>query len=123
MQGASGLFGSLLGAGAGSFGLSIIAGLGAAMASGWLGAVSRRRRDLLEPAFAGAVVLSLFGSPHLLGHDLTLLAPAAVAALAWTTARDASAAGAWPGRRTMVALAQQVPGIGEQKGDALGSGR
>src|SRR5205807_10188500 len=64
MQGASGLLGSLLGSGAGPFGLNIIAGLGAALASGWLGAVSRRRRDLLEPAFAGAVVLSLVASPH-----------------------------------------------------------
>src|SRR5207302_1528979 len=72
MQGASGLFGSLLGSGAGAFGLSIAAGLGAALVAGWLGAVSRLRRDLLEPAFAGAIVLSLFASPHLLGHDLTL---------------------------------------------------
>ena len=105
MQGASGLFGSLLGSGAGAFGLSIAAGLGAALVAGWLGAVSRLRRDLLEPAFAGAIVLSLFASPHLLGHDLTLLAPAAVAVLAWTMARDATAAEDWPGRRTMVGIA------------------
>jgi len=105
MQGASGLFGSLLGSGAGPFGLSILAGLGAAAVAGWLGAVSRRRHDLLEPAFAGAVVLSLFASPHLLGHDLTLLAPAAAGTLAWASGVDATAGEVWPGRHTMVAIA------------------
>ncbi|HEX6538714.1 MAG TPA: hypothetical protein VF155_06015, partial [Candidatus Dormibacteraeota bacterium] len=52
---------------------------------------------LLEPAFLGAVTLSLWASPHLLGHDLVLLAPPLVAALAWSMDRDLAGARTWPG--------------------------
>lgn len=79
MQGSSGLFGSLLGQAPGVYFASIAAGLVAAVVAGWLGAVARSRSDLLEPTLCGAVALSLFASPHLLGHDLTLLAPVLLA--------------------------------------------
>jgi hypothetical protein len=49
------------------------------------------------------VVLSLLASPHLLAHDLTLLAPV----LAWTLAAAARRDGdaAWPGRAGLAVLA------------------
>jgi hypothetical protein len=103
MQGSSGLFGSLLGPAPGVFVLSIGAGLVAAIVAGWLGAITRHRADLLEPSLCAAVALSLFASPHLLGHDLTLLAPMFVAGLAWLAGRPTETA--WPGPATLVAVA------------------
>lgn len=108
LQGATGLFGSLFGSGLGPFAAALVAGLAASIVAAWLGAVSRTRRDLLEPALAGAAVLSLFASPHLLGHDLTLLAPIVVATLAWTASREATAAQPWPGRATSLVVAAWV---------------
>lgn len=102
MQGSSGLFGSLLGQAPGVFLLSVAAGLGAAAIAGWLGTAARRRPELLEPSLCGAVALSLFASPHLLGHDLTLMAPAMVAGLAWLAGRPTETA--WPGAATLAAL-------------------
>ncbi|MBV9101448.1 MAG: DUF2029 domain-containing protein [Candidatus Dormibacteraeota bacterium] len=94
MQGASGFFASWLGTSAPALtltALAVVAGVGAAA---WMGAQSRRPA-LFEPAFAGAVALSLLVSIHLLGHDLTLLAPALVALLAWLARRSASPR-SWP---------------------------
>jgi Glycosyltransferase family 87 len=108
LQGSTGLFGSLFGSGLGPFALAIVAGVAAASVAAWLGAVSRTRRDLLEPALAGATLLSLFASPHLLGHDLTLLAPVLVVTLAWTASREAASAHAWPGRATLLVVAGWV---------------
>jgi len=71
--------------------------------AGWLGMVARHRADLFEPSLCGAVALSLFASPHLLGHDLTMLAPVLVAALAWLAGRPGERL--WPGRATVVVLA------------------
>jgi hypothetical protein len=102
MQGSSGLFGSLLGQAPEVYFASIAAVLFAALVAGWLGTVSRRRSDLLEPALCGAVTLSLFASPHLLGHDLTLLAPVMVAGLAWLAGRPTE--GRWPGPATLTAI-------------------
>lgn len=104
MQGVTGLFGSLLGGGAVPYTLAIAAGCVAALVAGGLGAVARRRTDLLEPALLGAVTLSLFASPHLLGHDLTLLAPALVAGLAWTLTRE-EAGFSWPGSLSLAMVA------------------
>ena len=101
MQGASGLFGSLLGAGGATYLLALLAGLGAALVAGWLGSTTRGRSDLFEPALAGAVALSVFGAPHLLGHDLTLLAPALVFGLAWQAGH---AAHGWPDRAAIAVL-------------------
>ncbi|MGA8634005.1 MAG: glycosyltransferase family 87 protein [Candidatus Dormiibacterota bacterium] len=99
MQGTSGLFGSLLGHAPGVFLLAVAAGIAAAGAAGWLGTVAHRRPDLFEPSLCGAVALSLFASPHLLGHDLTLLAPVLVAGLAWLAGRPAERL--WPGSATL----------------------
>ena len=97
MQGATGLTGALLGGGLGPYVLALALAAVAVLAAGRLGAVARRRPALLEPAFLGAVTLSLWASPHLLGHDLVLLAPPLVAALAWSMDRDLAGARTWPG--------------------------
>ncbi len=102
MQGSSGLFGSLLGQAPGVYFLSIAAGLVAAGVAAWLGAIARRRRDLFEPSLCGAVALSLFASPHLLGHDLTLMAPVLVAGLAWLAGRPTETV--WPGRGSLTVI-------------------
>jgi hypothetical protein len=52
------------------------------------------------------VALSLFASPHLLGHDLTLLAPVLVAGLAWLAGRPGERS--WPGPGTLGVLALWV---------------
>lgn len=54
-----------------------------------LGASMRRPSGRLEPALAGAAVLSYLASPHAYSHDLTLLVPAA----AWSLT---AAAARWP---------------------------
>ena len=106
MQGTSGLFGSLLGHAPGVFLLAVAAGIAAAAVAGWLGSVAHRRPDLFEPSLCGAVALSLFASPHLLGHDLTLLAPVLVAGLAWLAGRPGERV--WPGTATLGVLATWV---------------
>jgi hypothetical protein len=102
MQGTSGLFGSLLGQSPGIYYLAIGASLAAAAVALWLGGVARRRTNLFEPALCGAVALSLFASPHLLGHDLTLLAPVTLAAMAWLAGRPGERR--WPGNLTLAAI-------------------
>jgi hypothetical protein len=106
MQGTSGLFGSLLGRAPAVFLLAVGAGIAAAVVAGWLGSVAHRRPDLFEPSLCGAVALSLFASPHLLGHDLTLLAPALIAGLAWLAGRPSERV--WPGAATLGVLAAWV---------------
>jgi Glycosyltransferase family 87 len=103
MQGISGLFGSLLGHAPGVFLLAVGGGIAAAAVAGWLGTVAHRRPDLFEPSLCAAVALSLFASPHLLGHDLTLLAPVLVAGLAWLAGRPGERL--WPGTATLGVLA------------------
>ncbi len=103
MQGSSGLFGSLLGQAPGVYFLSIGAAVAAAAVAGWIGAITRHRADLFEPSLCAAVALSLFASPHLLGHDLTLLAPVLIAGLAWLAGRPTEAV--WPGPGTLVVIA------------------
>jgi hypothetical protein len=102
MQGTSGLFGSLLGHAPGVFLLAVAAGIAAAAVAGWLGTVAHRRPDLFEPSLCAAVTLSLFASPHLLGHDLTLLAPVLIAGLAWLAGRPREQP--WPGPATVGVL-------------------
>ena len=103
MQGTSGLFGSLLGHASGVFLLAVGAAIAAAAVAGWLGTVAHRRPDLFEPSLCAAVALSLFASPHLLGHDLTLLAPVLVVGLAWLAGRPDERP--WPGLATIGVLA------------------
>jgi len=92
MLGFSGLFGSWLGPGRVADLLTIAGGVVALAAAYWVGARARREPRLLEPALFAATALSLLASPHLLGHDLTLLAPPLVALLGWLAARARS----WP---------------------------
>ncbi|MBV9100532.1 MAG: DUF2029 domain-containing protein [Candidatus Dormibacteraeota bacterium] len=68
----------------------------------YLGRVVRHRRERLEPALAGAAVLSILAAPHAGIHDLVLLAPAMVWSVAW--AWPAGAADAET-RRTLVVTA------------------
>jgi alpha-1,2-mannosyltransferase len=95
MQGFTGLTGSWLGDGAAA---TLIAAAFGAAALACCVAVGRRLsrdRRALEPCLALATVLSLLASPHLLVHDLVVLAPMVVAMLAWAAQRDQAAA--WPG--------------------------
>ena len=63
-----------------------------------LGSRSRGVPHALEVSLAGAVALSLVASPHLLPHDLVILAPA----FAWCVARAAATEAApWPGLVTI----------------------
>ena len=105
MQGSSGLTGALLGSGLGPYALALLFAAAALVVAGWLGAVSRRRSALLEPALLGAAILSLWASPHLLGHDLVLLAPPLVAMFAWTMNLEHKQAVAWPGPGTIALVA------------------
>jgi hypothetical protein len=93
MLGFSGLFGSSLGPGRLTDVLTIAGGAVALAAAAWVGARSRLRPALLEPALFAATALSLLASPHLLGHDLSLLAPVLVALLGWLSVRARD----WPG--------------------------
>jgi hypothetical protein len=106
MQGMSGLFSSLLGVNGFSYTLGLAATAVAALVAAWLGAVSVRDRRWFEPAVAGAVVLSLLAAPHLLGHDLTLLAPPLVFGLAWLAVRKPASAGTagWPDRDALMLI-------------------
>jgi Glycosyltransferase family 87 len=104
MQSVSGLLGSWLGS---SRTVAVLALLGSALAyaaAGFVGARSRRRPDLFEPALAGAAALSLLGAPHLLSHDLALLAPALVFTCAWMARGEARSSSPWPGWSTIAAL-------------------
>jgi hypothetical protein len=102
MLGFTGLTGSWLGNGAAA---EILAGAGsvaAVSACALLGGHLSRDRGALEPCLAAATMLSLLASPHLLSHDLVLLAPALAWMIAWAAARDGVAA--WPGRHGRAVL-------------------
>ncbi|MBV8526709.1 MAG: DUF2029 domain-containing protein [Candidatus Dormibacteraeota bacterium] len=108
MQGSSGITGSLLGSGLAPYALALLLAAIALVAAGWLGTVSRRRPALLEPALLGATALSLWASPHLLGHDLVVLAPPLVAMFAWTMRAERQSAAAWPGPASLALVAGWV---------------
>ncbi len=64
----------------------------------WLGGCVRSERRHLEPALAGAAVLSLLAAPHALLHDVALLAPV----MAWSvpfTLQHAPQAVTWTANR------------------------
>lgn len=108
MQGSTGLTGALLGSGLGPYALALLLAALALVAAGWLGTVSRRRRALLEPALLGATALSLWASPHLLGHDLVVLAPPLLATFAWTMSAELRRDAPWPGSGTLALVAGWV---------------
>ncbi len=87
LLGFTGLFGSWLGNAASAHALAAICSLLACIACAVLGSRSREARKF-EPALAATMALTLVASPHLLGHDLALLAPAAAWMLAWAAQRD-----------------------------------
>jgi hypothetical protein len=92
--GLPGLVDSWLGGGPTPTVIGIAGSLIALAGCGLLGARSRGRPGALEASLAGAAALSLVASPHLLPHDLVILAPA----FAWCAARAACAeSGSWPG--------------------------
>jgi hypothetical protein len=82
-----GLPGAVMGNGAAAQLAGVIGTLAACMVAGWLGACVRRDYSLLEPALAGATVLSLLAAPHVLLHDLVLIAPAVVWCVAYALRR------------------------------------
>lgn len=97
MLGFTGLTGSWLGDTAAAHAIAAAGTLVAVAACGLLGDRWRRHPQSLEPALAAATALSLLAAPHLLGHDLTLVAPALVWSMAAATARD-PARKSWPGK-------------------------
>ncbi|MGA2282905.1 MAG: glycosyltransferase family 87 protein [Candidatus Dormibacteria bacterium] len=104
MLGFSGLFGSTLGPGRLTDVLTVAGGAAALAAAYWVGARARREPALLEPALFAATVLSLLASPHLLGHDLTLLVPVLVAVLGWLACR----APGWPDAASAALIASWI---------------
>ncbi len=103
--GIPGLVASWLGGGTVAVVIGIAGSLLALIGCWLLGARSRGRPGALEVSLAGAAALSLVASPHLLPHDLVILAPA----FAWCAARAAAAdAAPWPGLVTIRLLAAWV---------------
>jgi hypothetical protein len=89
-----GLVASWLGGGTDAVVVGLFGSLVALIGCGVLGSRSRGNPGTLEVSIAGAAALSLLASPHLLPHDLVILAPA----FAWCLARAAAVdARPWPG--------------------------
>ena len=100
--GIPGLVASWLGSGALPAAIGVIGSLIALAGCALLGTRSRGNLMGLEASLAGAAALSLVASPHLLAHDLVILAPA----FAWCAARAAGAdASPWPGLATLRVVA------------------
>jgi hypothetical protein len=100
--GIPGLVASWLGTGALPAAIAVTGSLIALAGCGLLGIRSRGNAAVLEASLAGAAALSLVASPHLLAHDLVILAPG----FAWCAARAAAAdASPWPGTATLRVLA------------------
>lgn len=97
LLGFTGLFGSWLGNAPAAHALAALCSVIACIACAMLGARTRSEAGMFEPALAGTLALTLVASPHLLGQDLALLAPALAWMLAWAMRRDRGLA--W--RRTM----------------------
>lgn len=83
LLGYTGLAGSWLGDTTAARALGLIASAAAVLACAVIGLRVRGRPDRLEPALAGAAALSLAAAPHLLSHDLAVVAPVAAIAFAW----------------------------------------
>jgi hypothetical protein len=96
--GVPGLVASWLGTGTVPAVIGVIGALLALGGCAILGARSRGASITLEVSLAGAAALSLVASPHLLAHDLVILAPV----FAWCAARAATSEVApWPGTVTL----------------------
>ena len=104
MLGFTGLAGSQFGPGALT---DIVAGLLslAAVAGCWFaGRHARRHPTSIEVPLAVAAVLSLLLAPHLLVHDLVILAPVVVWCLAAAARSDVRRTSWWPGAAGLVVL-------------------
>lgn len=115
-----GLPGAILGNTAAAQAAGIAGSVLACTLAFWLGALVRRDTTRLEPALAGASVLTLLASPHALLHDLVLLAPVAVWSLAYAirhaqTARPMTEAAVALGSWALVSVA----GLASLAGGAL----
>ena len=106
MMGFTGLTGSWLGNGSVAQLIAAVASVAAVAACFRIGVGLAGDRQAVEPRLAAATALSLLASPHLLSHDLVLLAPLLVALIAWASARDAPVS--WPGARAAATLAGWV---------------
>jgi hypothetical protein len=106
LLGFTGLTGSWLGNGAAAELLAAAGSVAAVAGCVVLGRRLARDRAALEPCLAAATLLSLLASPHLLSHDMVLLAPVVVWLLAWASVQDGTAA--WPGRSGRAVLAGWV---------------
>ncbi|MGA7987745.1 MAG: glycosyltransferase family 87 protein [Candidatus Dormiibacterota bacterium] len=96
--GIPGLVASWLGTGTLPSVVGVIGSLAALAGCAVLGVRSRGGSVALEVALAGAAALSVAASPHLLSHDIVILAPV----FAWCAARAAAAdASPWPGPATL----------------------
>ena len=102
-SGFTGLFSTLFGSGGLSTVATVFATLIALAGCVLLGRLVRRDRTRLPLALTSAAALSLLAAPHVLSHDLVLLAPALVAILAPLSVRDGPAA-QWPGPRVRLAI-------------------
>jgi hypothetical protein len=91
LSGLTGLLGSWIASAAAAQGLAALGSVVALAACWRLGDQARRRPQLLEPSLAGATALSLLAAPHLLIHDLVLLAPALAWTVAWAAGRGGRA--------------------------------
>jgi hypothetical protein len=98
-----GLAASWLGSGPAADTIAIAGGVLGVAACGALGWRSRGRPARLEASLAGATALSLLVAPHLLAHDLVVLAPAFV----WVAGRTArlDLPRPWPGRAAIRVVA------------------
>lgn len=101
--GVTGLVDGLAGTGAAASAAGLVAVGLALAAAAVFGVLVRNHSRRLEFALAGATALSLVASPHLWSHDLVLLAPMLVAALAAAARRDGPTQ-VWPGRSSRIVL-------------------
>ena len=106
LLGFTGLTGSWLGNGAAAHLLAGVGSLTAVAACAGLGLRLARDRGALEPCLAAATLLSLLASPHLLSHDMVLVAPVLAWMMAWAAGEDGPAV--WPGRHGRALLAGWV---------------
>ncbi|MHB8717917.1 MAG: glycosyltransferase 87 family protein [Candidatus Dormibacteria bacterium] len=100
LLGFTGLLGSWMGDGSATQALAMALTLAACAACAVLGDRLRRGAPL-EVTLAAAALLSLVASPHLLSHDLVLLAPVFAGLAAWASRQDA---GEWPGATSLRVL-------------------
>jgi hypothetical protein len=104
LLGFTGLFATWFGEGLAANVVADVCGVAALTVAFLVGAAVRRDRSRLGPALVGATLMSLVASPHMYSHDLVLLAPMLVLALAHAAGRARSLV-SWPDRWSRAVLA------------------